>query len=117
MNDLVCCRLLISLWGIIKYIYIIAITLIQKHSNKKSTMKICYRLGETCNHIAALLFRVEAANKLGLSACTSLPCTWDVAKDSNMHLQPLELCKATVVKSRHGKGSKFSFVILLFIHE
>ncbi|XP_069105906.1 uncharacterized protein, partial [Argopecten irradians] len=34
-------------------------------------------LGQTCNHIAGLLYRVEHANKIGLcdAACTSLPCT------------------------------------------
>ncbi|CAB4033934.1 hypothetical protein pdam_00025903, partial, partial [Paramuricea clavata] len=36
-------------------------------------------LGETCNHVAALLYRVEAAARLGVTnqpACTSLPCKW-----------------------------------------
>ena len=33
-------------------------------------------MSETCNHVAALLFRVEAAVRLGLSnpACTAKPC-------------------------------------------
>ena len=35
-------------------------------------------LGATCNHVAAALFRLEAAMRYGLSnpACTSKPCEW-----------------------------------------
>ena len=40
-----------------------------------------YSLGETCSHIAALLFKVEACVRLGYTnlACTSRPCTWNQA--------------------------------------
>ena len=33
-----------------------------------------------CSHLAALLFKVEAANQLGYNkpTCTSLPCSWNV---------------------------------------
>ena len=35
-------------------------------------------MSETCNHVVALLFRVEAAVRLGLPnpACTTKPCEW-----------------------------------------
>ena len=35
-------------------------------------------MGSTCNHIAAALFRVEAARRLGLinPACTKKTCEW-----------------------------------------
>jgi len=35
-------------------------------------------MGSTCNHVAAALFRIEAAMRLGLSnpACTTKPCEW-----------------------------------------
>ena len=35
-------------------------------------------MGSSCNHIAAALFRMEAAMKLGLCnpACTTQPCKW-----------------------------------------
>ena len=53
-------------------------------------------MGSTCNHVAAALFRVEAAMRLGLAnpSCTTKPCQWlpnrrDVvpykAKDMNMN--------------------------------
>ena len=37
------------------------------------------RLGETCSHVAALLFKVEAAVRLGFTTkvCTELPCVWN----------------------------------------
>ena len=33
-----------------------------------------------CNHVAGLMFRVEAAVRSGLTdpACTSKPCTWNL---------------------------------------
>jgi len=40
---------------------------------------IYYRLGETCSHVAALLFKVEAAVRLGYTtpACTDVSCRWN----------------------------------------
>lgn len=42
---------------------------------------MCYRLGEMCSHVAALLFKVEACVRLGIASmtCTSLPCAWNQA--------------------------------------
>ena len=42
-------------------------------------MLFCFRLGESCSHVAALLFKVEAAVRLGYTrrACTELPCYWN----------------------------------------
>ena len=36
-------------------------------------------LGETCSHIAAVLFKIEAAVRLGYTsvACTDEPCQWN----------------------------------------
>lgn len=53
-------------------------------------------MGSTCNHVAAALFRIEAAMRLGLAnpSCTTKPCEWlpnrrDVlpcrAKDMNLN--------------------------------
>lgn len=40
---------------------------------------ICFSLGETCSHVGALLFKLEAAVRLGITAaaCTGLPCQWN----------------------------------------
>ena len=39
----------------------------------------CFRLGESCSHVAVLLFKVEAAIRLGYTrrGCTELPCYWN----------------------------------------
>ena len=40
-----------------------------------------FRLGESCSHIGALLFKIEAAVRLGYTAtaaCTSEACQWNV---------------------------------------
>ena len=39
----------------------------------------CFRLGESSSHVAALLFKVEAAVRLGYTrcGCTELPCYWN----------------------------------------
>lgn len=62
-----------------------------------------FRLGQTCNHIAGLLFRLESANKLGLTSCTASKCTWNVPKEKT-ELQQQPLASVNVVKSRHGKS-------------
>jgi hypothetical protein len=38
-----------------------------------------FRLSESCSHIGAVLFKVEAAVKLGYTktACTEEPCKWN----------------------------------------
>ena len=36
-----------------------------------------HRLGEGCSHIAAILFKVESAVRLGYTACTSNLCSWN----------------------------------------
>ncbi|XP_071121974.1 uncharacterized protein [Mytilus edulis] len=60
-------------------------------------------LGGTCNHVAGLLFRVEAANKLGASACTSLPCTWKVPSKIK-GVKPTKIKDLRIIKSRHGQS-------------
>ena len=40
-----------------------------------------FRRGEVCSHVAAVLFEVETACRLGYTkpSCTSLPCAWNQA--------------------------------------
>ncbi|KAK6171766.1 hypothetical protein SNE40_018199 [Patella caerulea] len=58
-------------------------------------------LGQTCNHVAGLLFKVEHANKFGYTSCTSQKCTWNVPKKSSV-LEPKLISEMTIKKSRHG---------------
>ena len=42
-------------------------------------MSLYLRLGETCSHVAAMLYKIEAAIRVGLtvSTPTELPCEWN----------------------------------------
>ncbi|KAJ8309890.1 hypothetical protein KUTeg_011755, partial [Tegillarca granosa] len=62
-------------------------------------------LGQTCNHVAGLLFRLESANKLGTASCTSVPCTWNIPKGTGNIRQRL-ISEIKIKKSRHGKDAK-----------
>lgn len=59
-------------------------------------------LGQTCNHAAGMIFRVEHANRMGYSACTSIPCSWNVPSEKTSY-GPKEVSSMTVKKSQYGK--------------
>lgn len=42
-------------------------------------LRLIFSLGEVCSHVAALLFKVELAVKLGFNktACTDEACKWN----------------------------------------
>ena len=50
-----------------------------------------FRLGETCSHIAAMLFKLEAAVRLGYtsSSCTSEACQWNATFLKNVNTAPI----------------------------
>ena len=73
-----------------------------------------YRLGQTCNHVAGLLYRVEAANKLGVTACTSGTCMW--LQPSDKKLQPAQLKQMDFKKSRHGKTGMINYHIHVIVY-
>ncbi|XP_070561234.1 uncharacterized protein [Ptychodera flava] len=60
-------------------------------------------LGETCSHVTALLFRVEAANRTGMTnlSCTELKCKWNVPKKKT-EITPLR------VKEMDFKQAKYN---------
>ncbi|XP_062572904.1 uncharacterized protein LOC134234867 [Saccostrea cucullata] len=60
--------------------------------------------GQTCNHVAGLLFRVEYANKMGCTSCTSNKCEWVVPKERP--LKPAMLKDMTFERAKHGKTGK-----------
>ena len=62
-----------------------------------------FRLGQTCNHIAGLLFRVEAANMMGVTACTSVPCGWNVPDNGKRLMEPKRIKDMQLTKARHDK--------------
>ena len=50
-----------------------------------------FRTGETCSHVGALLYKMEAAVRLGYtsSACTDLPCKWNACFTQNVQPSPV----------------------------
>ena len=52
-------------------------------------------LGESCSHVAALLFKVEAAVRLGYTtlACTDVPCQWNNHFAKKVECETLEEIK------------------------
>ncbi|XP_061174226.1 uncharacterized protein LOC133183284 [Saccostrea echinata] len=58
-------------------------------------------MGQTCNHVAALMFRVESANRLGITSCTSLPCQWKVPTATKV--VPSKIKDLAIRKSRYGQ--------------
>ena len=43
-------------------------------------------IGEGCSHIAAVLFKIECAVRLGYTAGTSQPCQWNEAYSQKARL-------------------------------
>ena len=62
-------------------------------------------ISQTCNHIAAALFRIEAAVRMGLSnpSCTSKPCEW---LPNNKDVQPLKVTDLKLVRGDFGRRGK-----------
>ena len=57
-------------------------------------------LGETCSHVAALLYKIEAAVRLGYtaSACTDEPCKWN--SSFCKEVKPVPLSKINFYKEK-----------------
>ncbi|XP_071179560.1 uncharacterized protein [Mytilus edulis] len=62
-------------------------------------------LGQTCNHVASLLFKLESSNRYGMGACTSSACSWVVPKKVK-DMQPKLLASMPPRKSNRSKSVK-----------
>lgn len=73
---------------------------------------ILFRLGSPCVHVVSVLFRIETAHRLGVSACTSLPCSWTVPAFKSTRAPPSKLKELEVSKPVHSLtcGKKRSLV-------
>ena len=45
---------------------------------------ITFRLGESYSHVAAILFKIESAVRLGYTSVTSVPSKWNDAFDTKV---------------------------------
>ena len=72
-----------------------------------------YRMSTSCIHVTALLFRIEAANRNGLTkpACTSKECVRIVPADKTA-VQPKQISEMVWKASKLNKGS----CIVDFLH-
>lgn len=87
--------------------------LIQAYYNSNNV--ILFRLCQSCNHVAGLLFRVEAAVKSGLTnpTCTSEKATWVIpASKTAVSLTPISSLDIQVHK--YGFQSKFSPFLCMY---
>ena len=50
---------------------------------------------------------MEAANRLGITVCTSVPCTWTIPTADPKLIPPAKIKDMNVEKSRHGKIGKY----------
>ena len=66
-----------------------------------------YRLSQTCNHVAAMLFRVEAAVKAGLTnpTCTSLESKWDIPASKTV-VEVTPIADLDIEVHKYGTKSK-----------
>ncbi|XP_038066943.1 uncharacterized protein LOC119736969 [Patiria miniata] len=60
-------------------------------------------LGEACSHIAAVMFKLEAANRLGYTsqACTEKACSWNKDCMNGRDLDPCTLKDLSFTKPKH----------------
>ena len=60
---------------------------------------------QTCNHVAAALFRIKAAVRMGLSnpSCTSKPCKW---LPNNAVVKPTKLKNRKLSRGDFGRRTK-----------
>lgn len=69
-------------------------------------LKFYFRFSQTCNHVAALLFKVESAFRLDVSnpACTTTLCSWSAPASKIPVFMRLEEMQFTKPTHKKGKG-------------
>ena len=62
-------------------------------------------LSQTCNHVAAALFRIEAAVRMGLTnpSCTSTSCGW---LPNNKVVEPVKIKDLKPSRGNFGRRGK-----------
>ena len=69
-----------------------------------------FRMSSSCIHITALLFRVEAANRSGMTnpACTSRPCVWNIPSEKTV-IKPTKIADMNWKSSKLNKGNPMRY--------
>jgi len=82
------------------------ICLAKRDGNVVSTHCSCMAgLSQTCNHVVAALFRIEAVSRMGLNnpSCTSKPCQW---LPSNKLVKPMKIKDLKLKRSSLGGSTR-----------
>eukprot|EP00794_Sanderia_malayensis_P004122 gene4122-4676_t len=86
----------------------------KKSGTVKSAYCTCFAgLGSTCNHIAAILFKVEHAWTNGWvqdSSCTSMPCSWNKYGKNKTKIEPKTVSDMTIRKPHYKKKGEKSAI-------
>eukprot|EP00794_Sanderia_malayensis_P012122 gene12122-13374_t len=86
----------------------------KKSGTVKSAYCTCFAgLGLTCNHIAAILFKVEHAWTNGWvqdSSCTSMPCSWNKYGKNKTKIEPKTVSDMTIRKPHYKKKGEKSAI-------
>ena len=56
-----------------------------------------YRLGEGCSHVAAIMFKVECAVRLGYTSTTSQLCKWNKTFCSKVSINLIILINCVII--------------------
>ncbi len=77
---------------------------------------VCYSLGETCSHVAALLFKLEAAVRNGYTttACTDERCRWNecfVDKVEAAPIAEIDMYSAEAKASLSKSSPEYTFSV------
>ena len=69
-----------------------------------------FRMSSSCIHITALLFRVEAANRSGMTnpAYTSRQCVWNVPSEKTV-IKPTKIADMNWKSSKLNKGNSVRY--------
>ena len=69
-------------------------------------------MSSTCIHVTALLFRIEAANRTGMTkpACTSKKCEWNVPAEKTV-IQPARIVDMEWKSKKFSKGTTVVFLL------
>lgn len=69
-----------------------------------------FSLLETCNHVAAILFKIDFSWQQGLvnNACTSRPCTWNRYGSKKVHIEPQLVSEMGWKKPHYRKVGKLA---------
>ena len=69
-------------------------------------------MSSTCTHVKALLFRVEDANRTGMTkpACISKKCEWNVPAEKTV-IQPARIVDMECKSKKFSKGTTVVFLL------